>query len=75
MPTPEAWKDVVSPEASPRTEARNAELRRESLAAAEASGRDISQFTCDTCRIEGAKAYCPFIYDHYNTDGDCLVLK
>lgn len=30
------------------------------------------KFTCDDCQLI---LICPFSYDDYNTDGDCLELK
>ncbi len=34
-------------------------------------GGDVS-FTCDDC---GGTAVCDWVYDLYNTDGDCLAEK
>jgi hypothetical protein len=33
---------------------------------------DIDKFTCDDCQ---AKRTCPYVFDPYNTDGDCLADK
>jgi hypothetical protein len=33
---------------------------------------DIDKFTCDDCQ---AKRTCPYVFDPYNTDGDCLAEK
>ncbi len=35
-------------------------------------GLGINYFTCDGC-IE--KYECPYVYDSYNVDGDCLAMK
>lgn len=32
----------------------------------------IEEFTCDEC---GAAPTCPYAFDPYNTDGDCLAEK
>lgn len=32
-------------------------------------------FTCDGCPRGEYKRVCPFIFDLYNTDGDCLAMK
>lgn len=32
------------------------------------------EITCDSCQLE-VKLDCPFAYDPYNTDGDCLGEK
>jgi len=29
-------------------------------------------FTCDDC---DARSRCQYVYDFYNTDGDCLAMK
>ncbi len=80
MTVPKSWQDCVEggfikEEAGPRTAEQNAKARQESVAASEQRGHSITKFTCDDCPFEDAAEYCPFIYDHYNTDGDCLALK
>lgn len=76
MPVPDDWKNVVKdPECGPRTDAQNEKAREQSLAIAKQLGRPIAKFTCDECPITDGPQYCPFIYDHYNTDGDCLAIK
>lgn len=47
------------------TERRAQALAREGVGTFE-------HFTCDEC---GAAAVCPFVFDSYNTNGDCLAEK
>jgi len=35
-------------------------------------GHDITKFTCDDCKD---KTICKYVFDPYNTDGDCLAMK
>ena len=51
-------------------------LRKGSIEALDNKGvrwvKDDQKFTCDGC---GAKDTCIYVFDLYNTDGDCLAEK
>ena len=34
-----------------------------------------TEFTCDNCPYLDDISNCEFVYDLYNTDGDCLAIK
>lgn len=56
-----------------RTPERLHVLRDEAVTSyAAATGEAITQFTCDNCRDAPR---CPYAFDPYNTDGDCLGSK
>jgi len=38
----------------------------------EATGEIITEFTCDDC---DSRFTCCYVFDIYNTDGDCLAMK
>lgn len=42
------------------------------LRAIAVSYTDAQEFTCDTC---AARYTCEYVFDPYNTDGDCLAEK
>ena len=69
------WKDAALP---PRTLNEIMDERAESIQRFRNSRPRFDgpiNFTCDDCRIKEALQYCPFIFDHYNTNGDCLLEK
>jgi hypothetical protein len=35
----------------------------------------LPTFTCDNCPYLEDKSTCPYLYDIYNTHGDCLAVK
>ena len=35
-------------------------------------GHNITEFTCDECE---SRFTCTYVFDPYNTDGDCLLNK
>lgn len=58
-----------------RTSADLVQLRAKSLAFAADSGWPLPAgvvFTCDDC---ASAPECEFVFDPYNTDGDCLAEK
>lgn len=60
----------------PRTEKQVKELRRKCVESYAEEYSDLSMtFTCDNCPLAGGREYCPYIFDLYNTNGDCLVMK
>lgn len=52
------------------TDAELAELR--ALSTSHVERGPPSEFTCDGC---GARYTCEYVFDWYNTDGDCLAEK
>lgn len=66
------WKDLLDDQnVKARTPSKNEALRKDTIK----HFPHIKTFTCDKCKIAGAKEFCPFIYDPYNTDDECLALK
>jgi hypothetical protein len=59
-----AWIAALGKE---RSDKELAEIRYEV-----ATEWDIQEFSCDAC---GARRTCPFVFDAYNTNGDCLAEK
>lgn len=57
-----------------RTEAKLVVLRDEAVKRGVSSGYfdETVVFTCDDCAV---KTSCPYLFDAYNTQGDCLAVK
>jgi hypothetical protein len=54
------------------TDEQLASIRAQALIDANQQLRRDPAFTCDGC---SERKRCPFVYDLYNTDGDCLAEK
>lgn len=55
-----------------KTQEQLDKLRKKMIALSAGTGEQISEFTCDDCDV---KERCQFVFDLYNTDGDCLAMK
>ena len=65
----------VAPRRKPMSPERLQALRRQAVEDLEAYREGLpftGTFTCDDCAKAGV---CEFVYDPYNTNGDCLALK
>lgn len=59
----------------PWTDQELAKFRRQLITEYYQQNRESpKEITCDDCLLE-TKITCPFAYDPYNTDGDCLAMK
>lgn len=56
----------------PLTDSELAKKRSNSIYWANIERHNITQFTCDSCLL---RFICIFVFDWYNTSGDCLASK